>query len=129
MYDWVIDVALKHAFANGSCRSSSCLLMGKCADPCNSMGKCEDACSRNIVTHSAASSLLEVQTQHDKFNKLQDKLKKSNVATRQETQAAQHWQNACLAARARNNLLTQDNYQLKQEHQKLADPASQSPSF
>ena len=88
--------------------------MGKVADPCNSMGEFEDACSRIIVNHSAAGNLLEVQTLQNKFNKLQEKLYKTNVAKCQATQAAQHWQNACLAARAHNNLLTQENYQFKQ---------------
>ena len=76
----------------------------------------EDACS-----HSAAGNLLEVQTLQNKFNKLQEKLHETNVAKRQATQAAQHWQKACLAARAHNNLPTQENHQLKQERQKLGD--------
>ena len=85
------------------------------------MGKFEDASSIIIASHSAAGILLEVQILQNKFNKLQDKLNKRNVAKRQATQAAQQWQKACLAARAHNNLLTQEIYQLKQEHPKLGD--------
>ena len=71
------------------------------------MGKFEDASSRMIVNRSAAGNSLEVQTTQNKLNKLQKKLYKTNVAKCQTTQAAQHWQKACLAARAHNNLLTQ----------------------
>ena len=90
--------------------------MGKFADPCNSMNHFEDACS-----HAAAGNLLQVQTPQNKLKKLQEKLHKTNTAKCQATQAAQHWQKACLAARAHNNLLPQENQQLKQEHQKLGD--------
>ena len=38
-----------------------------------------------------------------------------------QLQAAQHWQKACLGARAHTILLTLENRQLKQEHQKLGD--------
>ena len=91
------------------------------ADPCNSMGKFEDACSKIRIHHSAAGDLLEVQTLQNKFNELQEKLYKTKLAKCQATQAAQHWQKACPAARAHNDLRTQENHQLKQEHQKLGD--------
>ena len=86
------------------------------ANPCNSMHKFEDAGS-----HAAAGKLLEVQTLQNKFKKLQEKLHKTNGDKCQATQSAQHRQKACLAARARNNLVTLENHQLKQEHQKLGD--------
>ena len=77
--------------------------MGKLADLRSSMNNFEDACSKTIVNRSVAGNLLEVQTMQNKFNKLQEKLHKTNVAKCQAAQAAQHWQKACLAARAHNN--------------------------
>ena len=110
-----------HILSYTTCCSSICLLMGEHADPCNSMGKFEDARSIMIINRYAAGNLLEVQTMQNKFNKLQEKLYKTNVAKCKATQAAQKWHKTCLAARAHNNLLTQENHQLKQEHQKLGD--------
>ena len=64
---------------------------------------------------------LGVNTLKYKISTFQDKFNKSNVAKRQAIQAAQHWQKARLVARAHSNLLTQEVYQLKQEHPKLGD--------
>ena len=109
-------------FAHSRCCSSICLLTGKFEDPCNRVEKFEDACSRMIASNSIATMhMLETKAPQDQFKKLQDQFNKSNVAKRKATQAAQHWQKACLAARAQNNQLTQEIYQLEQEHQKLGE--------
>ena len=107
-----------HILSNSNCCSG---MMGNFADPRSSMNNFEDACGKMIVSNSAAGNLPEVQTLQNKFNKLQETLHKTNVAKCQATQAAKHWQKACLAARAHNNLLTPENHQLKQGHQTLGD--------
>ena len=78
----------------------------------------EDACNRMVVSHNCGVNMLEgeetqVKTSQDKFNKLQDKLNKVNASKPPAMAAAHHWQKACLAEKAKNNHLTQENNQLK----------------